>query len=211
MTERRKPHAPRTQGRSNGLSPEAPRGGTVLVTGGAGYIGAILTERLLERGYNVRVLDRLYWGEKPLERVRDRIELVVADVRDIPASALDGVDGVIHLAGLSNDPTAEYDPEANWQMNAVATEALGKACVERGVERVVFSSSCSLYDGLPPGMHDENAAGRAARRLLDLEALRGEGAARVSRTRASARSSSATARSTATARGCASTSWSTPS
>ena len=103
------------------------------------------------------MLDRLYWGEKPLERVRDRIELVVADVRDIPATALDGVDGVIHLAGLSNDPTAEYDPEANWQMNAVATEALGKACVERGVERVVFSSSCSLYDGLPPGMHDENA------------------------------------------------------
>ena len=128
------------------------------MTGGAGYIGAILTERLLERGYKVRVLDRLYWGEKPLERVRDRIELVVADVRDIPATALDGVDGVIHLAGLSNDPTAEYDPEANWQMNAVATEALGKACVERGVERVVFSSSCSLYDGLPPGMHDENAA-----------------------------------------------------
>ena len=58
---------------------------------------------------------------------------------------------MIHLAGLSNDPTAEYDPEANWQMNAVATETLGNACVERGVERVVFSSSCSLYDGLPPG------------------------------------------------------------
>jgi len=150
-------HLPDREGRSNGLSPDPPRGGTVLVTGGAGYIGAILTERLLERGYRVRVLDRLYWGEKPLEHVRDRIELVVADVRDIPATALDGVDGVIHLAGLSNDPTAEYDPDANWQMNAVATEALGKACVERGVERVVFSSSCSLYDGLPPGMHDENA------------------------------------------------------
>ena len=64
---------------------------------------------------------------------------------------------MIHLAGLSNDPTAEYDPEANWQMNAVATEALGRACLERGIERVVFASSCSLYDGLPPGMHDENA------------------------------------------------------
>ena len=127
------------------------------MTGGAGYIGCVLTERLLERGYDVRVLDRLYWGEQPLAALRDRIELVVADVREIPASAFDGVDGVIHLAGLSNDPTAEYDPEANWQMNAVATDALGKACVERGVERVVFSSSCSLYDGLPPGMHDETA------------------------------------------------------
>jgi nucleoside-diphosphate-sugar epimerase len=145
-------------GRTNGLPPSPPEKGlTVLVTGGAGYIGSVLTGRLLERGYNVRVLDRLYWGEGPLEAYAGRIELVVADVRDVPASALDGVDGVIHLAGLSNDPTAEYDPEANWQMNAVATEALGRACVERGVERIVFASSCSLYDGLPPGMHDESA------------------------------------------------------
>ena len=145
-------------GRGNGLEPTPPQPGlTVLVTGGGGYIGCVLTERLLDRGYDVRVLDRLYWGEGPLEAVRDRIDLVVADVRDIPAEALDGVDGVIHLAGLSNDPTAEYDPEANWQMNAIATDALGRACVERGIDRVVFSSSCSLYDGLPPGMHGEDA------------------------------------------------------
>jgi nucleoside-diphosphate-sugar epimerase len=133
------------------------KGLTVLVTGGAGYIGSVLTGRLLERGYNVRLLDRLYWGEGPLDAFRDRIEVEVADVRDIPPTVLDGVDGVIHLAGLSNDPTAEYDPEANWQMNAVATEALGNACVERGIERIVFASSCSLYDGLAPGMHDESA------------------------------------------------------
>ena len=75
----------------------------------------------------------------------------------MPATALDGVDAVIHLAGLSNDPTAEYDPEANWQMNAVATETLGRNCVDREVERLVFASSCSLYDGMPPGMHDERA------------------------------------------------------
>ena len=117
----------------------------------------VLTERLLDRGYRVRLLDRLYWGRGPLARVLDRIELVEADVRDMPASALDGVDGVIHLAGLSNDPTAEYDPEANWQMNAIATETLARNCVERDVERLVFASSCSLYDGLPPGMHDETA------------------------------------------------------
>jgi nucleoside-diphosphate-sugar epimerase len=144
--------------RGNGLAAEPPvRGLTVLVTGGGGYIGCVLAERLLERGYTVRVLDRLYWGEDPLTAIRDRIELVVADVRQVPGSALDGVDGVIHLAGLSNDPTAEYDPEANWQMNALATAAIGRACVERGIERLVFASSCSLYDGLPPGMHDERA------------------------------------------------------
>jgi nucleoside-diphosphate-sugar epimerase len=146
------------RGRTNGLAPNPPaKGRTVLVTGGAGYIGAVLTGRLLERGYNVRLLDRLYWGEGPLEAYAGRIELEVADVRDVPLSAFEDVDGVIHLAGLSNDPTAEYNPDANWELNAVATEALGNACVERGIERIVFASSCSLYDGLPAGMHDEGA------------------------------------------------------
>lgn len=144
--------------RTNGLAPEAPLPGRlVLVTGGAGYIGSVLTERLLDRGYQVRILDRLYWGRGPLTRLLDRVELVEADVREMPATALDGVDAVIHLAGLSNDPTAEYDPEANWQMNAIATETLARNCVDRDVERLVFASSCSLYDGLPPGMHDETA------------------------------------------------------
>jgi nucleoside-diphosphate-sugar epimerase len=144
--------------RTNGLAPEAPEPGQlVLVTGGAGYIGSVLGERLLDRGYRVRILDRLYWGRAPIASIIDRIEVVEADVRDMPATALDGVDAVIHLAGLSNDPTAEYDPEANWQMNAIATETLGRNCVDRDVERLVFASSCSLYDGMPPGMHDETA------------------------------------------------------
>src|SRR3954452_12331296 len=144
--------------RHNGLSEAAPNPDqTILVAGGAGYIGCVLVPRLVERGYRVHVLDRLYFGDEGLAAIRDRIDVVVADVREIPPSALDGVDGVINLSGLSNDPTAEFDPEANWQMNAIATEKLGQMCVERGIERYVFASSCSLYDGLPPGMHDETA------------------------------------------------------
>jgi nucleoside-diphosphate-sugar epimerase len=144
--------------RENGLAPAAPDSDqTILVAGGAGYIGCVLVPRLLERGYRVRVLDRLYFGDDPLAGFRDQIELVVADVRAIPDSALEGIDGVINLAGLSNDPTAEFDPKANWEMNAIATETLGRACVSRGIERYVFASSCSLYDGLPPGMHTEEA------------------------------------------------------
>ena len=149
---------PAHPGRQNGLaesSPDPDR--TILVAGGAGYIGCVLIPRLLDRGYRVRLLDRLYFGEEALASFRDRIELVVADVRDIPDKALDGVDGVINLSGLSNDPTAEFNPEANWEMNAVATETLGRKCVERGIERYVFASSCSLYDGLPAGMHAEDA------------------------------------------------------
>jgi nucleoside-diphosphate-sugar epimerase len=144
--------------RHNGLAPTSPNAGErILVAGGAGYIGSILVPRLLKRGYRVRVLDRLYFGEDSLASVRDDIELVAADVRDVPPSAFDGVDGVINLSGLSNDPTAEFNPEANWQMNAIATETLGCECVSRGIERYVFASSCSLYDGLPPGMHSEDA------------------------------------------------------
>jgi len=144
--------------RTNGLAPEAPEPGQlVLVAGGAGYIGSVLCKRLLDRGYRVRILDRFYWGRGPIGAILDQVEIVEADVRDMPATAFDGVDAVINLAGLSNDPTAEYDPEANWQMNAVATETLGRTCIERDVERVVFASSCSLYDGMPPGMHDETA------------------------------------------------------
>src|SRR5438477_672247 len=152
--------APRPDGdeRRNGLAPAAPNPDQlILVAGGAGYVGCILVPRLLERGYRVRLLDRLYFGEEALAGFRDRIELIVADVRDIPDGALDDVDGVINLAGLSNDPTAEFNPEANWQMNAIATERLGAECVRRGIERFVFASSCSLYDGLPPGIHGEDA------------------------------------------------------
>jgi nucleoside-diphosphate-sugar epimerase len=144
--------------RHNGLAEEAPsRGQTILVAGGAGYIGCVLVPRLLDRGYRVRLLDRFYFGEEAIGSFRDRIEVVMADVREIPDGALDGVDGVINLSGLSNDPTAEFDPEANWEMNALATEALGRGCLEQGIERYVFASSCSLYDGLPSGMHAEDA------------------------------------------------------
>jgi nucleoside-diphosphate-sugar epimerase len=149
---------PPSEGRSNGLAPAAPAADQlVLVAGGAGYIGSVLISRLLERGYRVRVLDRLFFGVESLASVHERIELVVGDVRDVPPQALDGVAGIINLAGLSNDPTAEFWPEANWQMNAIATETLGRACLEHGIERYVFASSCSLYDGLAPGMHAEEA------------------------------------------------------
>jgi nucleoside-diphosphate-sugar epimerase len=132
-----------------------PRGGDgtsrILVTGGGGYIGCVLVPKLLAQGYTVRVLDCLYWGREPLADVIDQIELVQGDIRDIHDEWLEGVDGVIHLAGLSNDPTAEYDPEANWQMNALGTERLADACKRLGVPRLTFGSSCSIYDGLPAG------------------------------------------------------------
>ena len=134
----------------------------VLVTGGGGYIGLELCRLLLERGDSVRVVDRFFFGEGPLrELARDaggRLTYTAGDVRAIEEAWLDGIEGVSHLAGLSNDPTAEYNPEANWQMNAVATERLGAACKRRGIARFVFGSSASIYDGIGPGMFDELTA-----------------------------------------------------
>jgi nucleoside-diphosphate-sugar epimerase len=131
----------------------------ILVTGGAGYIGLELCRLLLERGHAVHVVDRFFFGSEPIEELAARsggaLTFVAGDVRTIDESWLDGVDGISHLAGLSNDPTAEYNTEANWQMNAVATERLAEACRRRGVARFVFGSSASLYDGIGPGMFDE--------------------------------------------------------
>lgn len=128
----------------------------VLVTGGGGYIGAVLCERFLEAGHQVRVLDRLYWGRKPLERLIERIELIQADVRSFDTQVLDGVEGVVHLAGLSNDPTAEYNKDANWEMNATATAKLAASCRALGIRRFTFGSSASVYDGLGDGLFDES-------------------------------------------------------
>ncbi|GBD24581.1 3 beta-hydroxysteroid dehydrogenase/Delta 5--_4-isomerase [bacterium HR29] len=119
----------------------------ILVTGGAGYVGSVLVPKLLERGHRVRVLDRMFWG-LPHYAGHPNVELVNADVRRLPEGVLDGVDAIDHLAGFSNDPTAEYSPDANWQMNAIATETLAKLAKEAGIRRFVFGSSCSLYDGI---------------------------------------------------------------
>ena len=131
----------------------------VLVTGGGGYIGLELCRVLLERGDTVRVVDRFFFGDGPLRALADRsggrLTFVTGDVREIDPAWLDGIDGVSHLAGLSNDPTAEYNPDANWQMNALATERLGEVCKQRGIARFVFGSSASIYDGIGEGMFDE--------------------------------------------------------
>lgn len=129
----------------------------VCVTGGAGYIGVELVEQLVRRGDRVRVLDRFFWGTAGLDRLPG-VDLVSRDVRDLRDSDLEGVDVVCHLAGLSNDPTADLDPHANWQMNTVATAELAYACMRLGVRRLTFGSSGSIYDGLTSNdLLDEDA------------------------------------------------------
>lgn len=118
----------------------------ILLVGGAGYVGSVLALELLERGYAVRILDRCYYGTQGLATAKDRLELMQGDMRAIAPATLKGIDMIVNIGGLSNDPTAEYNPKANYEMNTLAAVQLAKLCREHGVARYVFASSCSIYD-----------------------------------------------------------------
>lgn len=126
----------------------------VLVIGGAGYVGSVLVDELLKRGYAVKVFDRLIYGDHGLRDLRDRIDLVVGDMRSVDPAVFEDVNAVVNLGGLSNDPTAEFNPQANYEMNAVATEQLARSAKAAGVSRFVFASTCSIYD---QGVEDPEA------------------------------------------------------
>ncbi|MCD6288726.1 MAG: aminotransferase class I/II-fold pyridoxal phosphate-dependent enzyme [Candidatus Hydrogenedentes bacterium] len=122
----------------------------ILVTGGAGYIGAALVPKLLDKGHEVRLFDRFYFGEESIESVRDNalLEIVRGDIRWINEEfpdLLDGIDSVVHLAGLANDPSCDLDPELSYEINVRATERLAGAAIERGVRRFVYGSTCAVY------------------------------------------------------------------
>ena len=118
----------------------------ILLVGGGGYVGSVLAQELVERGYAVRILDRFYFGRQGIEGIRDRVEIVEGDMRHPPPEIFGDVHTVVNIGGLSNDPTAEYNPKANHEMNTVATLTLAKLCQEHGVPRYLFASSCSIYD-----------------------------------------------------------------
>jgi len=114
--------------------------------GGAGYVGSMLVRELLNKGYAVRIFDKFYYGVRGIKDIEDRLEVIHGDMRNIDPSILKGVNAVVNVGGLSNDPTAEYNPRANYEMNVVATKNLARVSKERGIKRFVFASSCSIYD-----------------------------------------------------------------
>lgn len=121
----------------------------VLITGGAGYVGTLLAKRLLERGYKVRVLDQLIFGKEPLHSIAHHInfDLQVGLVEDsyMLGKCLEGIDAVIHLAGLSNDPSCELNSDLTQKANVDATKVLLQLSEKKGVKRIVYASSCSVY------------------------------------------------------------------
>lgn len=133
---------------------------SVLVIGGAGYLGSTLVRQLLARGYRVRVLDSLLFGRKSLDAVEDhpKFELIVGDVRDIQAvvHAMRGCDAVVHLAAIVGDPACEVDRTLTVEVNRAATQMAIEISRGYGVTRFLFASSCSVY-GASDSIADEHS------------------------------------------------------
>lgn len=130
----------------------------VLVTGGAGYIGTVLTRRLLAAGRRVRVLDTLVFGNS-LEDVTDpRLEVVEGDIRDEQAvrGALEGAGVVVHLAAVANDPGFDLDPDMARTVNYACLRPLMDMAELAGARRFVYASSASVYGWSEAASVDED-------------------------------------------------------
>lgn len=113
----------------------------ILVAGGAGYIGSVLVPKLVARGYDVDVVDLLWFGSSLPSEVR----VLRRDVLDLTENELMGYDQVLFLAGLSNDPMADYSPARNFVFNAASPAYLAYIAKRAGVRRYIYASSCSVY------------------------------------------------------------------
>jgi nucleoside-diphosphate-sugar epimerase len=129
----------------------------VLVTGGAGYIGSILCRMLIEKGFDVICLDRFFFGFDSIEEIRDRIKIVKYDIRWFNSNILKGIDAVIDMASLSNDPSGELDPQKTLEINYEGRVRVARLSKKYGVKKYVLASSCSVY-GFQEGILTEESA-----------------------------------------------------
>lgn len=115
----------------------------IFVTGACGYKGTVLIPKLLEAGHNVRGLDIMWFGNFLSDH--ERLEIIEGDVRDTATYSLDGIDCVIHLASIANDPCGDLDPYATWETSCLGTERLIDMAARSGVKQFIYASSASVY------------------------------------------------------------------
>lgn len=124
----------------------------ILIAGGAGYVGSVLIPRLLDRGYNVDVVDLFWFGN----HLPANVGTLNKDIFDLTVDDLRPYDQVIFLAGLSNDPMAEYSPSKNFIYNAAAPAYLAYTAKNAKVRRYIYASSCSVYGYTENELYDES-------------------------------------------------------
>jgi nucleoside-diphosphate-sugar epimerase len=130
----------------------------ILLTGHDGYIGHVLTPMLLERGHEVTGLDSCLYEDCGFASGKTlQVPVLRKDVRDVELQDLRGFDAVAHLAGISNDPLGDLAPQTTYAINHEASVKLARLAKQAGVQRFVFSSSCSNYGAAGNDYLDENA------------------------------------------------------
>jgi len=122
----------------------------VLITGHQGYIGAVMTPMLLADGHEVTGLDSDLYEGCDFSADLAEVPSLRKDLRDLTVKDLAGFDAVIHLAGLSNDPVGDLDPDCTYEINHRASIRMAELAREAGVQRFLFSSSCSIYGAASP-------------------------------------------------------------
>ena len=126
----------------------------VLVTGGAGYLGSILSRKLLSKGYQVRVMDTQWYGDESIKGLlkEPKFELIKEDIRNLVPTvrALEDVDAVIHLASIVGMPASSIEPRTSEEINYLATKNIAELCQLHDIETYIFASTCSVY-GYQPG------------------------------------------------------------
>ena len=121
----------------------------ILVTGGAGYLGSILCRKLLDKGYEVRMIDTFWYGKKPIENLlkNKNFEIIEGDIRNLVVTlkAMKGVDTVIHLASLVGMPASSIEPKSSEEINYLATKNIAELCQLHNIGTYIFASTCSVY------------------------------------------------------------------
>ena len=115
----------------------------VLVTGGCGYKGSVLVPKLLAAGHTVTVIDTAWFGN--FLPKHDNLSLYTEDIRNTDAICLEGMDSIVHLASIANDPCGDLDPKLTWEVSALATMRLADKAVRSGVKNFIYASSGSVY------------------------------------------------------------------
>lgn len=141
----------------------------ILVIGGAGYIGSVLSDKLLRMGYKVRILDLLLYGKDSIKAFENEpnLEFIRGDCRDegIINQVLEGIDAVVHLGEIVGDPACRINESFTVETNYAATHKIVEACIRKYIKRFIFASSCSVY-----GQNDDEVNEQSALKPVSLYA-----------------------------------------